>query len=46
MKYLIIALMLGALTACNTVSGLGKDLSGSAEWTKEKMKPKTDLNQK
>jgi len=35
--------MIGALTACNTVSGLGKDMTGSAEWTKEKMKPNVDL---
>jgi predicted small secreted protein len=46
MKSLIVILMIGLLTACNTVSGLGKDMTGSAEWTKEKMKPKTDLSQK
>jgi len=45
MKFLIVILMVGALTACNTVSGIGKDLSGSAEWTKEKI-GKKEPNQK
>ena len=45
MKSLIIIVMVGLLTACNTVSGLGKDLSGSAEWTKEKISKK-EFNQK
>jgi len=40
MKFLIVILMVGALTACNTVSGLGKDMTGSAEWTKEKISKK------
>jgi len=40
MKSLIIIVMVGLLTACNTVSGLGKDLSGSAEWTKDKISKK------
>jgi len=26
------------LTGCSTVSGVGKDISSAAEWTKEKMK--------
>ena len=26
-----------ALTACSTVAGVGKDISSTAEWTKEKM---------
>jgi predicted small secreted protein len=26
-----------ALTACSTVAGVGKDLTSSAEWTKEKI---------
>jgi predicted small secreted protein len=41
----IVALMVVSLTGCNTVSGLGTDITKSAEWTKDKMKPKTDLNQ-
>ena len=45
MKSLIVIAMIGLLTACNTVSGLGKDLSGSAEWTKEKISKK-EFNQK
>ena len=46
MKSLIVIAMVSLLAACNTVSGIGKDMTGSAEWTKDKMKPKTDLNQK
>jgi predicted small secreted protein len=34
------------LTGCNTVSGIGKDIQTSSEWTKRQMEPKTDLNQK
>jgi predicted small secreted protein len=45
MKILAILIMVAALTACNTVAGFGTDLTKSAEWTKEQMKPKTDLNQ-
>ena len=45
MKILAILTMFATLTACNTVAGLGTDLTKSAEWTKEQMKPKTDLNQ-
>jgi predicted small secreted protein len=45
MKSLIIITMIGLLTACNTVSGLGKDLSGSADWTKDKISKK-EFNQK
>ena len=45
MKTLAILIMITALTACNTVAGLGTDITKSAEWTKEQMKPKTDLNQ-
>jgi predicted small secreted protein len=36
---IIVALILAAnMAACSTVSGLGKDISSTAEWTKEKMK--------
>jgi predicted small secreted protein len=45
MKTLSIILMISVLTACNTVSGLGTDITKSAEWTKKQMEPKTDLNQ-
>ena len=45
MKTLVILTMVLALTACNTVSGLGKDMTGSAEWTKEKISKK-EPNQK
>ena len=40
MKSLIVIAMIGLLTACNTVSGLGKDVTGSADWTKEKISKK------
>jgi predicted small secreted protein len=46
MKALAIFLMVALLTACNTVAGLGTDITKSAEWTKDQMKPKTDLSQK
>ena len=46
MKTLAILIMVSALTACNTVAGLGTDITKSAEWTKDQMKPKTDLSQK
>ena len=36
---IIVALILAAnMAACSTVSGIGKDISSTAEWTKEKMK--------
>jgi predicted small secreted protein len=35
---LIILLLVLFMTAgCNTVAGVGKDIQGSAEWTKEKV---------
>jgi predicted small secreted protein len=46
MKTLAIILVVSVLAACNTVAGLGTDINRSAVWTKEQMKPKTDLNQK
>jgi len=46
MKTLAILIMVAVLSACNTVAGLGTDINRSAVWTKEQMKPKTDLNQK
>ena len=41
----VIGLVIFLLAGCNTVAGLGTDLTKSAEWTKDQMKPKTDLNQ-
>jgi predicted small secreted protein len=36
---IILALILAVnITACSTVAGVGKDLTSTAEWTKEKMK--------
>lgn len=35
---IFVALVLAAnMAACSTVAGLGKDISSTAEWTKEKM---------
>ena len=35
---LVIALLLVFMLAgCNTVAGVGKDIQGSAEWTKDKV---------
>jgi predicted small secreted protein len=47
-KLLVIATAVSVvlLTGCNTVSGIGKDIQTSSEWTKRQMEPKTDLNQK
>ena len=33
---LALALVL-SVTACSTVAGMGKDITGAAEWTKEKV---------
>jgi len=38
---LIIAALL-ALTGCNTVAGIGTDITKSAEWTKDKMSGNKD----
>jgi predicted small secreted protein len=37
MKNLIVLIALLSLTACNTMSGIGKDITQGAEWTKGKM---------
>ena len=34
---ILLLLLLFMLTGCNTVAGVGKDIQGSAEWTKEKI---------
>jgi predicted small secreted protein len=33
----LLLLLLFMLTGCNTVAGVGKDIKGSADWTKEKI---------
>jgi predicted small secreted protein len=45
MKTIAILIMITALTACNTVAGLGTDIKGASDWTKRQMEPKTDLSQ-
>jgi predicted small secreted protein len=42
----IMAVVLVMLTGCNTVAGMGTDITRSAEWTKDKMSGSKDLNQK
>ena len=37
MKALIALIFITNLVACSTVAGMGKDLTSSAEWTKEKI---------
>ena len=37
MKLFLIVLIAMALGACSTVGGLGKDITATAEWSKEKM---------
>ncbi len=37
MKTIIAIVIAMSLTACGTISGMGKDISGAADWTKEKM---------
>lgn len=37
MKNVIIIAVLLSLTACNTISGIGKDITQGADWTKGKM---------
>lgn len=38
MKLFVSLIMAVNMTACSTVAGVGKDLTTTAEWTKEKMK--------
>ena len=33
----LLLLLLFMLTGCSTVAGVGKDITGAAEWTKEKI---------
>lgn len=37
MKLLVMVVLLTTMVGCSTVSGLGKDISGAAEWSKDKM---------
>ena len=37
MKTIIAIVIAMSLTACGTISGMGKDISGAADWTKEKI---------
>jgi len=38
MKIFVTLMLAVNMAACSTVSGVGKDISSAAEWTKEKMK--------
>jgi predicted small secreted protein len=38
MKIFVALILAANMAACSTVSGIGKDISSTAEWTKEKMK--------
>jgi predicted small secreted protein len=40
MKTFVALILVSLLAACSTVSGLGKDISSTADWTKEKMSGK------
>jgi predicted small secreted protein len=37
MRMLIVMLLITMLTACNTIAGLGIDITKSADWAKEKL---------
>ena len=37
MKLLAVLVLALNMAACSTVSGVGKDISSAADWTKEKM---------
>jgi predicted small secreted protein len=44
MKYYILILSVAILSACSTVAGVGKDITGAADWTHDKIsKPSVDL---
>lgn len=38
MKIFVALILAANMVACSTVSGVGKDISSAADWTKEKMK--------
>ena len=37
MKTVVALILVSALAACSTVAGVGKDITSSAEWTKDKI---------
>jgi predicted small secreted protein len=37
MKIILVLILAINMAACSTVSGLGKDISSGAEWSKEKI---------
>ncbi len=37
MRIFVALILASSLAACSTVSGIGKDISSTAEWTKDKM---------
>jgi predicted small secreted protein len=39
-----LAVSIVLLTGCNTVSGIGKDIQTSSEWTKKQMEPGVKLD--
>lgn len=44
MKTVVTLALVSLLSACGTVAGLGKDITGAADWTKEKITgPSIDL---
>jgi len=38
MRIIVTLILASTLAACSTVSGVGKDISSAADWTKEKIK--------
>jgi predicted small secreted protein len=38
MRIIVALILASTLAACSTVSGVGKDISSAADWTKEKIK--------
>jgi predicted small secreted protein len=38
----LILILIFILTGCSTVAGAGKDITGAAEWTKEKLSTKPE----
>jgi len=38
MKLVVAAALILSIVGCGTVAGMGKDITSTAEWTKEKMK--------
>jgi predicted small secreted protein len=44
MALIIVALIM--LTGCNTIAGMGTDITKSAEWTKDKMSGSKDSSNK